>query len=171
VDHQYEVYGYRNTDTCDTDALLRYLGGNPAIDVLRPELSATALSIGGQAVCVLKASGGGSLPLATMGILQTRDGDVLRECWDSRVESDVACSEQHTAEVVSAGNKAHTTLSCQAKIERYIGAPMSGFKFELQVGLTGGANPQCRVEVLGHNVLTASVRELGTGAPPIAALP
>ncbi len=171
MDHQYEVYSYQNAGTCDTDALLRYLGGIPTIDLLRPEISAKALSIRGQSICALTASNGGSLPLKTAGILQTRNGDALRECWDSRVESEVACSEPHTAEVVSIGTGAHTTLDCQAKVERYIGAPMSGLKFDLHVDLTVGANPQCRIEVLAHNVLTASVRGLGTSTPPISALP
>lgn len=154
--HAAEVYG---TGDCTPAALVQYLGGVPGTDVLRQDL---ILGTVGPACTVGLPDA--ELDGASAGVL---DGpaDEWRRCLDDDGAA-LPCSEPHAAEVVFEQQVATDPLDCRARAGDYLGVPFSRHDADLAVR---GAGTTCVVEVRGSNVLTASLRDLGSGALPLEA--
>ncbi|MBM7806401.1 serine/threonine-protein kinase [Geodermatophilus bullaregiensis] len=147
---------------CDEAALLAYLGGVPGQDVLR-EVDLGARVVGDTPVCVVGVPAGSPAGSAQDALLD-RAGDVWRLCYD-QVGREVSCAEPHEQEVVAEG-AAGETLDCRARASAYLDRPFD--QFATQLRLPEDAT-RCVVEVRGDNVLTASLRRLGSTALPVEA--
>jgi hypothetical protein len=151
---------------CNPEQALSYLGGIPGIDVLAVDVEPVAHRVGGQGACFLGLPGGDALTTSIRDALRERTGDVWRWCIDDRVAREVPCSAVHTAEVV--GPPASGDLTCPAQADRYAETSLSRFSLDLSVSSRGPeGHEQCVIAVRGENVLTHSIRHLGSGAPPI----
>jgi hypothetical protein len=166
--HDVEVY---SASPCSTESMVSFLGGAPSIEVLTPSAGPNEIDFGGLTGCAVSAPDGTSRSRSAAGILQSSDGASWRRCMDDRTEQEIACSEPHTAEIVFVGvPAAGESLNCTERAERYLEAQPQRFAFELVVEQTEvDGEPACVVSVLGANVLTASVRSVGTSNLPISA--
>lgn len=164
--HRYEVFGTAPASgTCARQDMMAYLGGSSRIDVLLAAVKPTRLTVRGSDVCAVDI--GSTLQAPVAGVLASRRGDALRRCWDSQVGAEVPCSSAHSAEVISSPDTG--TQTCAQLAEGYLEAPLEDVRFDLRVLVVAGHPDECRIVVLGHNVLTASVRGLGTRAVPLVA--
>lgn len=162
--HAYQVFALLIDGQCPAGTLMSFLGGSPSVDVLLP-----TIKIVSQPDRCLLSNTGDALVGDAHDILRGPNGDSLRYCWDLVTDRYVACSVPHGAEVVSLDTRTgDMSTTCQQRVESYLGTPLSGdLAHELRARLVAGNVPQCRVEVLGDNVLTASLRRLSSQAPPI----
>jgi hypothetical protein len=147
-----------STSDCSPDALVRHLGGVPGEDVLRP---LTIRPVGGGPACAVSDAGPLTGPLAD--ILLDRSGDVFRQCLDE-VDRSVPCSEPHTDEVIFQRAAPAESLDCEARADDYLDRPFDQLSDALRLVEAGDS---CVLEVRSANVLTASVRRLGTSALPL----
>ncbi|WP_409331751.1 serine/threonine-protein kinase [Trujillonella humicola] len=154
--HATEVYA---TGECPPAALLDYLGGRPGTDVLRQDL---VLGTAGAACTVGLPDA--DLDGSSAGVL---DGpaDEWRRCLDDD-GAELPCSQPHAAEVVFEQQAPTDALNCTARAGEYLGAPFSRHVADLVVREAGTT---CVVEARGSNVLTASLRDLGSRALPLEA--
>lgn len=171
VAHAYEVYATPELSQCSRTALLSFLGGSDEVDVTAPSLKSELLNVGPTAVCALSFAAG--LDASARDALRSSRGDVFRKCWDAATGMTVSCSQPHEGEAVAtrlaSGDQA---LSCERRASEYMGTPLTGdLSRALTVRLISSPEPECRIEVLGENVLTASLRRLGTRAAPIESSP
>jgi hypothetical protein len=151
--------------------MVSFLGGAPSIEVLTPSAGPTEIEANALTGCAVSAPDDASRSRSAAGILQGSDGDSWRRCLDDRIEQEIACSEPHTAEIVFvAAPAAGESLSCSERAEQYLDASPQRFAFELAVEQAQvDGKPGCVVSVLGANLLTASVRSIGTSSLPISA--
>jgi hypothetical protein len=155
VPHAAEVF---STSDCSVGALLGYLGGAAGEDVLRSDV---AVQPRGSA-CTVAAPG--LTPSASVkDVLLDPAGDVWRRCLDE-VDREVPCSTPHTAEVIFVQSDATEPLDCRARADAYFGRPFAQHEDDLKLL---ESDSTCVVEVRGSNVLTASLRRLGSGALPL----
>ncbi len=163
--HQYELIA--SEGPCTTDQALAYLGGISGVDVLRADIAPVVRRIDGRDACALGLSEDARLTHSVRDVLQQRSGDVWRRCIDDRTAREVPCSLPHTAEVV--GPASSDDLNCAAQADTYAETSLARFSLDLFVTSRGpeGAQ-QCVVEKRGQNVLTRSLRHLGSDALPIA---
>ena len=163
--HAYEVVGM---NSCAQADLLRYLGGVAGSDFLLPSLAPT-LSRSSRVKTCLFSNPQGSLDGRQQDSLATTSGDRWRWCVDERLSRDVPCTQPHTEEIVGVGAGSEN-LDCVSKADAYTEAAMAGASADVAV-LTisrSGSDPLCAIRVRGENVLTASLRHLGTKALPMA---
>jgi len=152
---------------CLPTVTLAYLGGTAGMDFLEPSVRSVGGRVAGQAVCLLRAPGGGDLPGSAAGSLASRSGDRWRWCRDEDRSADVPCDQRHTEEVVGVDDGTGAALNCPARADAYAGTPLSG-EAALQVAQARiGGQTGCVIRVLGNNVLTASVRRLRADLPPV----
>ncbi|WP_139176993.1 hypothetical protein [Geodermatophilus siccatus] len=163
VEHGYEVFAL---DDCDDSALLTYLGGNPTVDIVRA--TPRRVDVSGSAACVVSPPAGAPDDLPAAGVLQGPDDDAWRSCIDDRTgQQDVSCAAPHTGEWVSTEPPTDDAVDCEELATRYLDAPPTRFTGRLQVGSSRGpAGPRCFVTVLGGDLLTGSLRDIGVSSLP-----
>lgn len=171
--HTYEVFASGSTP-CSQPLLVAYLGGVFALDVLGNQIRSERLTVQGGTSCALRSAGGVPVNATARNALTTGRGDVFRGCVDKRREVYVPCSQAHTSEVVySVTPQSNADVGCLSKAARYMGTDPLRLSDDLRVSLVEGKGrrPECHVDVLGHNVLTSSLRSIGTQALPISSSP
>jgi hypothetical protein len=73
--------------------------------------------------------------------------------------------------VYDAESLSSAEVNCPSKAAQYINKDPSSLAADLKVSLVEvNGMPECQVTALGHNVLTSSIRDLGTQALPILAI-
>ena len=155
---------------CSQDSLLQYLGGSAGEDVLSTTLVRSISRVGGQQVCVVQRPEGPINGNAHL-ILDGPGGDSWRRCLDTRFgHREVTCAEPHTDEFVFLGSPSlGQALDCNEKAAEYMAVSATADLSTITIrSATEGKQSACLVEVLGNNVLTASVRRLGTSAFPVS---
>jgi len=165
--HRLEVYSL--SLPCNEDSLLQYLGGNPGEDVLSTNLIKSISRIGGQQICVVQRPEGPTNGNAHL-ILDGPAGDTWRRCLDTRFgHREVSCAAPHTDEFVFLGSPPlGQAVDCTQKAVEYMAVSETADLSAVTIrSATEGKQSACLVEVLGNNLLTASVRRLGTNAFPI----
>jgi hypothetical protein len=101
-------------------------------------------------------------------VLDGSAGDAWRRCVDALRQATVACNAEHTAEYVYSASTATASVNCTDKASAYMNHAFADFASDLSVQkATSGTSIACVVSVRGGDVLTGSVRRLGTGALPL----
>ncbi len=161
--HTYEVV---HLGACDAARVVRYLGGDPAVDVLLT--APRAVQLLGTQSCVVNDPRAEPSFGSARGALQGEFGAAWRRCLDMRTGDDsIACSEPHSGEYVLRSPPA-PPIACDEAARRYLGAPMSNFIGQLEVRRTESASGiACVVAVRGADRLGDSLRNLGTSALPL----
>jgi hypothetical protein len=166
-DHQFEIFS--TSGSCTSDALIDYLGGVPGMDTLASGIHLMQLTTKGKDVCVVTPPGSATTYSARR-VFDGAAGDAWRRCLDNRFANrEVSCAGSHTDEfvftgVLGVGEK----LDCASRATRYLGADFSIYAQDLELRTARqGAASQCLISVRGSNLLTASVRRVGTNALPI----
>jgi hypothetical protein len=166
VEHGYEIFSLSD---CSEDSLIEYLGGNPAVDIIRAGPQRVEMAGTGTSACVVSPPEGAAGDSPAAGVLQGDLDDAWRTCIDDRTgEQDVSCADPHTAEWVSLTPPSDEAVDCEEMAARYMNAPPSRFAGELQVRSSlGPAGPQCLVASLGSDVLHGSLRNIGVSSLPL----
>jgi hypothetical protein len=166
--HEFQVY---SEVPCTRESMVSFLGGAPSIEVLAPSVGPVQVELAAQPVCAVSPPADTSRAQSADGILQTSAGESWRRCIDDRTEAEVPCSGPHTGEVVYEGiPPTGEDLDCVTRAERYLEAPLQRFSFQLSVEtIEIDGHPGCIVVVLGANLLTGSIRSVGTSTLPISA--
>ena len=159
--HQEQIYAH---DDCSPEKLIRFLGGNPAIDVLRPDLVTEKRE---NRECSVHVPGG--IRWSAQNVLPAASGTVWRWCHNSLTDRDVPCSEAHDGEVVSSSPRPRDDeLDCRADAETYMDRGWSGVNAELMHEVVEHeAADLCLVRPRGNNSLNGSIRRIGTRTLPL----
>ncbi|TYP87224.1 hypothetical protein BD833_107164 [Blastococcus xanthinilyticus] len=161
--HAAEVFA---TGDCSETALLTYLGGQSGQDVLR-ELSTASLPTGDTVVCTVTAPEGALAGGSHRDVLLSDAGDAWRRCVD-HVEREVGCAQPHVAEVVFDRRDTADPLDCARRADDYLGTPFATKSADLRVLQD---EQRCLLAVRGDNILTGSLRRLGSQSLPLQAAP
>ena len=165
--HRYEVVAIG--EDCARDTLIRYLGGDPEVEVLRVAYEERDIGGSGRRACIVDDPTSDLSAQSIRDVLKTPASDAWRLCQDSRLSlGEVSCAEPHTGEYVKprSGIGAEP-VDCVAAAERYMNASYKRVADELTIRTIRTAEgPDCVVAVLGNNVLTKSVRNLGVSPVP-----
>lgn len=153
---------------CDYSQMVAFLGGNPDVEVLLPEVAPEQVEIHGHAYCVVPTSlPGGSMANA----LQHNSGDRLRHCRDERTRETVPCSGEHTAEYVYIAQGANTAIAetfCEDRAGDYLDVAYSLHAARLTLTVESNeGSAACLISVRGGGVLTDSVRNISHRSLPI----
>jgi hypothetical protein len=166
--HLYQVASTA-TEDCDTDAL-EFLGGRPDFDALL--VGAVDRGPSHPEVCMLKAPDGVLETGSWEGSLSTSAGDRWRRCRSDRAARDVPCTTQHDGEyvpVAAAGDTPASDDICHRAAEAYMEASLRTLGDRLSVATTPEHDTVwCVISARGLNVLTGSLRSIGTNALPLA---
>ena len=167
--HQFQIVSLDPAD-CSPDALVRYLGGNPRLEVLLKGPRHFSLPDSITPACVLEAPGAEPLSAPQENVLQRGEGSQWRRCYNAGVDTDVACSDPHTAEYVRSGTPdASGVAACTAAAAEYMQTSLRRVEGELSVETIGEPPSQmCRIKVTSRNMLVGSLRNLRTGPIPYA---
>jgi hypothetical protein len=167
VPHPYEIY--RLGASCDFKSLLAYLGGVVGADTLMAAVAGHSFTVEKQPVCALNGPGASMLDGSAKQILLSSKGDGWRRCLDERDSQAVPCNRPHTSEYVFAGTvPAGSTLDCSSQASSYLDAAIANFTDELKVQkVRTSPTEACLLTIRGGDLLTASVRRIGTGALPV----
>jgi hypothetical protein len=161
ISHQYQVVA---NGACTVDALVQFLGGRPGVEVINVEPKVLELKPAGKACAVTD-------PTAPVVVTSARNalqsgGSGWRRCRDDRIGADVPCAQLHTAEYVLTASA--SVVDCDQAASTYLNAPPLRFKGRLQVEtLQSSAGPICLVAVQGADLLTATIRNIGTSSLPL----
>ena len=172
--HRFEVASEAGSP-CMNSALISYLGGDPALDVILVNAETHVVSPNASA-CVLSSVDNHDRTGSVKDVLTTPDGDQWRRCIDDRLQrKDVPCSVPHTGEYVgfSAGS-APNVAACEIAAEKYMATTMPQVSGQLDISALRTVNvnddlPRCLISVRGDNVLTSSLRRIGANALPLEA--
>lgn len=159
--HQEQIFA---DDDCSPRKLIEYLGGNPDVDVLRPDLDIERRS---ERECSVPVPNG--MNWSAQGMLATDGGTLWRWCRNSVTNQDVPCSEAHDAEVISLyPQPREEELECRTDAEAYMDRKWSGVSTDLVLSSMGHeAGEICVVQPRGNNSLDDSIRRIGTRALPL----
>jgi hypothetical protein len=160
--HAFEVVS--RGESCPEDEVLAYLGGSPGQDVLRPDLTFQPGAPGTEAACILQLPAGAEGMTAKDVLLGDQD-DLWRRCLDE-LARDVPCAESHRAEWVSDGVEPGEAVDCTGRADVYLKTPFAQLSDDLELLQQGDG---CLLSVRGDNLLTASLRRLGSAALPMIA--
>lgn len=157
-----QVYAH---DDCSLEMLVGFLGGNPAVDVLRPDLETGRRS---ERECSVHVPDG--MNRSAEGVLTTESGTVWRWCRNSVTDQDVPCSDAHDEEVVSFSPRPRDEeLDCRADAETYMDRGWSGVSTDLALAMVEHeAGDLCVVRPRGNNSLDGSIRRIGTRTLPLS---
>ena len=164
--HRYEVVA---VGECSAELLIRYLGGDPGIEILRAAHEELMIASSAQRICVVDDPTADVSIRSARDVLTTPTADGWRLCRDSRTSLDeLSCAEPHTGEYVKSRTVVGTgPINCSVLAEQYMNLKLPRVSNELAVrAIRADTGPDCLVEVLGNNVLTKSVRNLGTKPVP-----
>jgi hypothetical protein len=147
--------------------LVRYMGGDPNIDVLNSTLSVRPIKQGVQDLCAVKTSGfQGPLKM----VLMSRLGDRYRQCWERATGVEIPCDKPHVSETTYVrSSPSAESINCPARAAVYLGVGIEQFNAQLQNRQqTTGQTILCLVSVLGDNSLTSSVRDVRQNSLPLS---
>ncbi len=162
--HAYEVVGL---GACDRGQAVRYLGGDPAVEILLVE--PRTLTMLSTVACVVAGPGGADSTASAKGVLEGESDAAWRRCVDAGTGNDrTPCDQRHTGEYVLLAPP-QGPLTCPDAARRYLGAPLTNFVGQLRVEerVVSGGVKACVVSVLGADRLGDSLRDLRTAALPI----
>jgi hypothetical protein len=156
--------------TCDMGAFVRFAGGDPAREVIASSVSLRPSAASGTTVCAVRMTS--PQWVSAQGILTTRRGDFARRCFHDTPREEVGCDVPHTREAVAVRTAGGTSdINCQAAATAYLGIDFQRFSAELTLERSmSSLGTTCWVKARGHNVLTESVRSVGTRSLPLRAM-
>jgi hypothetical protein len=170
--HQYEVVAA--SGSCTATVAMAYLGGDPLRDVLLRAPS--TLVVAGRSLCVVQTPGAATTFSPAKDALRGPASGRWRRCVDERFANEVlACSSRHTVELIGSGGPvAPDAAQCRTAAEAYMGVALDRVSDRLAVAAIPTTNvddgsPRCLVRVLGHSLLTDTVRGIGVRALPVVA--
>lgn len=152
---------------CTASALVRHMGGDPELDVTW--VAVDVQDVGESQACVASSAREWSGSLA--GVFTTSSADALRVCEDAQFASElVGCDEPHTLEAVGPATADRAAADCEAAASTYTGVPADRLDTRLQILVreTADGLARCAIAVTGGDVLTASLRSIGSQAVPLA---
>lgn len=159
--HDREVFFVSDGRSCDSASLVWYLGGEPGVDVLGPDLH---IAKGEGENCVITSHSG--LPSESLKDLwrpvsagaYSRGGQ-FRKCSDYRGDF-VSCDVEHVSEVVYEGGGGD--VDCDAKYSMFAKQPVGGDDKNIQLEkVVSGSSVTCTARLRADSdSLTASVRGL-----------
>lgn len=158
-----ELLGATN---CDQAAVVRFLGGSPAVDVVTAQPAAAP---GG--VCAVQTDE--DVMGSAHNVLQQGTAAGWRRCFDRRTQSAVNCSQLHSREYVATGSTRRPTPDeCTAAAATYLNQLPANLVDDLVVGVkdvpSGNRDPaRCTIDARGNQLLDDSVRSLGVRPVPI----
>lgn len=154
---------------CSQESLVRLMGGDPRLDVTW--VAVGAQPVGTSEACVASASEEWSGPLGDA--FRGSAADALRLCEDTRSAArTVGCNVAHTVEAVGPTQGERSVADCAAEVADYTGVPADLLDARLKVLLrtsVDGGTAACAIGVSGGDVLTSSLRSIGSKAIPITA--
>jgi hypothetical protein len=152
------------TGDCSVSSLLRYLGGKADEDVLLSNLEIASTDAHGARLCTV-SSPIGSLVGNNKDVLLSTAGDAWRRCLDELIR-EVACVNEHKSEVIYDGSSGADAVDCSRRADKYLGTPFAHRARDLELLQ---ADRTCVISARGNNILTDSLRRLGTSALPLEA--
>lgn len=162
--HFFEVF---SASPCTYSELVAFLGGSSSVEVLLDGGDYKTVTLDGNTVCALAKSAEQGRAGTAKDILQTSRGDDWRRCIDRRINRQVACSKDHTGEIVHLADGA-AEPNCLQHAEEYMKIPIDRVAPDLSISIASIDNiPACVVEARGNNILDASLRSIGTRVLPI----
>lgn len=159
--HAAEIIG--TAGDCTLETATGYMGGTSEVDVLHRGVTVDVID----EFCVL-SSQDQTVAVSFSNALQLDDGVALRECLNGRTGEFVACSDDHTGEVVARVDIDSTEpLDCPARATAYMGRSSSSLYAQLTVEEDQTESVRrCVVSVRADNRwLDVSLRELGSSRP------
>lgn len=150
------------------DEAIKYLGGSLGVDVLTRSVEVTDMD----GHCVLSDTSQ-EPSISFSDALELDSGISLRECLDGRSSQFVACSEEHTGEVVARVEAdSAESLDCESRARAYMGQDLSKRYEELTVDeVTTDSARRCVVSLRADNRwMETSLRGLGSGAIETSAI-
>ena len=168
--HRLEVVSLPGSQ-CTDEALVTFLGGTPMVDLLVVAPKLMRLSGGGD-YCVTGPAPGIELAVAWKGSLLAVGpmADAWRRCTSDADNDDrVPCSEPHTGEYMGLRSGSSDCVNAFDQYARTQYSQDSDFLSLERVQPSGTSVPACLAGILGHNLLTASLRNIRTSALPIIA--
>ncbi len=169
--HYRELFAPVRDGSCDQDALVLFLGGQPGVDVLNGALSVAKAGTDTSLCSVTRADGErleGTLEGLWVADLDDDgywDGGQYRPCVNTQGIA-TSCSEPHHTEIFYVGAQ---SVDCRAQYENFAGRGFAADSGAIAVvSGTWDDQPACWVKVLTQNdQLTASVRRLGDTVLPL----
>ena len=172
--HRFEVVATGATE-CNAAVALPYLGGNPDLDILRAQFTASD-----EHACLVADHSDADRSATIKGILSVTDdptaGSQFRLCRDDRTTpTEVGCDVPHTGEFIgSLGVPAPDTADCEAAATAYLSRTYNDVSDRLKVTAIptsdpGSGSPGCVITTRGNAVLTQSIRNVRTNALPLQA--
>lgn len=138
---------------CSLNSTTRFMGGNPDVDVLRSGLSVKTIDGG----CQVSGPVISTLHRSVNGILATRQGDVLRACFDQNGQ-EVGCDASHRSELIA---RTPSDVECEDIFQNYTNAPFYKFANSIELRKSSDRTVECWATVRSRNTLSYSLRNLG----------
>lgn len=159
--HQAQVFSELD---CSLRPLVDFLGGDPKVDVLRPDLRIEQSPAGDCRFQVPPETRS-----SARSALTKNAAAAWRWCINSTTSKDVPCSSEHDKEVVSVyAHPRRDEMNCRADAEKYLNQGWSSVNNELSLSATSHETGDiCVLGPRGNNSLEGSVRRLGTSALPL----
>lgn len=168
TEHNAQIIGV--SGECTSNALLRFLGGTPDIDVVRADVTVQS---GPDNRCIAALPEEFDVRYSLENALASTNSESFRQCYDELLGQGVGCEQPHTGEVVKVlPADSSGSLNCAAAAERYMGLPVAEVSDDLAVAPRtndGDSLKYCLVSVKGSNSLTSTIRDLGNSSLPIQA--
>ena len=152
------------TGDCSVTSLLRYLGGKPDGDVLLSSLEIASTDDHGASLCTV-SSPIGSLVGNNEDVLLSTAGDAWRRCLDELMR-EIPCANEHKSEVIYDGISGGEAVDCARRADEYLDTPFAHRARDLELLQN---DRTCVISARGDNILTGSLRRLGTSALPLEA--
>ena len=134
----------------------------------RVRVEPTTIRVGHAEACAFRTLPGELGVGSAMGALHEENHSAWRVCVDARVGAEVPCTEPHTGEDVPLGDSAEGG-DCARAIQDYMSARLADLDGRLRVvSVHTDQGLRCRVEVTGADLLTGSLRNIGTRSIPFA---
>jgi hypothetical protein len=155
-----EIY----TQDCDEAAVIDYLGGDPNVDILSPNIEISPVD----AACRVRFEphSGASVE----GALRGHSGEDYRYCVSLLPKMKYTpCSTPHAGELVYLTGAAQNSFQCESEATTYLGTPWAQVSSDLSLKKVSAPGQWgCLAVARGGNSLLHSLRNLGQGSLPIA---
>ena len=165
--HSREVFAKPAGSSCDSSALILYMGGTPDIDLLASGIDVKPFGNAEDQCVVERTSGMPNVSLKDIWTVDNdhngyKDGGEFRRCLN-RQGQPTSCDTDHASEEFF---NAPTDVNCGKKYEEFSGRPVD-HSIRVSQSSSGG-NIVCRAEVqVSTDKLTASIRDLENASLPI----
>lgn len=162
--HATEVFD--SLQICNEKNLITYLKGNPAVDILRNDLT---IQVQPGGYCTVTFPPSMTVTTSMKEALSRPDTAFLRQCVNRVSGADVNCTEKHTGEVVAEVGKGDTRpVKCDDAATTYMNRSPADLYRLLMVSQENSSDGfRCIIDVNGSNQLTNTLRMLGTSSVPI----